>query len=347
MNWLTHFVRPKMRAFTRKRDTPENLWSKCKKCGQMVFHRDLAENEHVCPNCDHHTRIGPNERFAQLFDDGECERVELPEVDNDPLKFRDQKRYADRLKENRAATGENEAVVVAHGTMGGRRVVMAVQNFAFMGGSMGLAAGEALVVAAKLAALQEAALVVFAAAGGARMQEGILSLMQMPRTTIAVEMVRDAGLPYIVVLTDPPTGGVTASYAMLGDVSIAEPGALIGFAGPRVIEDTIREQLPEGFQRAEYLLEHGMLDMVVHRSEMRETLTRVVGMLTDRHAAKADEAGLGAAAASESAAAGPSNGDGAEPEDDAAVLQAIRETIEDPDTAAQTDEDAARPAPNP
>ncbi len=347
MNWLTHFVRPKMRAFARKRDIPENLWSKCKSCGQMVFHRDLAENEHVCPNCDHHTRIGPKERFAQLFDDGECERVELPEVDNDPLKFRDQKRYSDRLKENRAATGENEAVVVAHGTMGGRRVVMAVQNFAFMGGSMGLAAGEALVVAAKLAALQEAALVVFAAAGGARMQEGILSLMQMPRTTIAVEMVRDAGLPYIVVLTDPTTGGVTASYAMLGDVSIAEPGALIGFAGPRVIEDTIREQLPEGFQRAEYLLEHGMLDMVVHRSEMRETLTRVVGMLTDRHAVKADEAGLGTAAADESAAAGPSNGDGAEPEDDAAVLQAIRETIEDPDTAAQTDEDAARPAPNP
>ncbi|MCH8181873.1 MAG: acetyl-CoA carboxylase carboxyltransferase subunit beta, partial [Proteobacteria bacterium] len=264
MNWLTHFVRPKMRAFSRKRDTPDNLWTKCKKCSQMVFHRDLSENAHVCPNCDHHIRIGPKERFAQLFDGGECERVELPEVQNDPLKFRDQKRYSDRLKENRAATGENDAVVVGHGAMGGHKVVMAVQNFAFMGGSMGLAAGEALIVAAKLAVLQEAALVVFAAAGGARMQEGILSLMQMPRTTIAVGMVREAGLPYIVVLTDPTTGGVTASYGMLGDISIAEPGALIGFAGPRVIEDTIREQLPEGFQRAEYLFEHGMLDMVVH-----------------------------------------------------------------------------------
>ena len=336
MNWLTHFVRPKMRAFTRKRDIPENLWTKCKKCEQMVFHRDLAENAHVCPNCDHHIRIGPNERFGQLFDDGECERVVLPEVDNDPLKFRDQKRYADRLKENRAATGEKEAVVVGHGTIGGRNTVMAVQNFAFMGGSMGLAAGEALIVAAKLAVLQEASLVVFAAAGGARMQEGILSLMQMPRTTIAVEMVREAGLPYIVVLTDPTTGGVTASYAMLGDISIAEPGALIGFAGPRVIEDTIREQLPEGFQRAEYLLEHGMIDMVVHRRDMRETLSRVIGLLTDRHAAKTEETAIGAAAAA------PSDGNGAAPEDDAEVLRTIRETIEDP----KTDEDAARPAPN-
>jgi acetyl-CoA carboxylase carboxyl transferase subunit beta len=279
MNWLTNFVRPKMRALTRKRDTPENLWSKCKKCGQMVHHRDLAQRYHVCPSCDCHMRIGPEERFEKLFDDGNCQRIDMPDVALDPLKFRDEKRYVDRLKESRAKTGEAEAIVVAHGTMDGAATVMAVQNFAFMGGSMGLAAGEAIVSAAKLAVMQEAALVVFAAAGGARMQEGILSLMQMPRTAIAIGMVREAGLPYIVVLTDPTTGGVTASYAMLGDVTIAEPGALIGFAGPRVIEDTIREQLPEGFQRAEYLLEHGMVDMVVHRSDLRETLTRVISLL--------------------------------------------------------------------
>ena len=349
MNWLTHFVRPKMRAFTRKRDTPDNLWTKCKKCSQMVFHRDLAENGHVCPNCDHHIRIGPKERFAQLFDDGECETVELPEVANDPLKFRDQKRYADRLKENRAATGENDAVVVGHGTMDGHNVVMAVQNFAFMGGSMGLAAGEALIVAAKLAVLQEAALVVFAAAGGARMQEGILSLMQMPRTTIAVEMVHEAGLPYIVVLTDPTTGGVTASYGMLGDISIAEPGALIGFAGPRVIEDTIREQLPEGFQRAEYLFEHGMLDMVVHRHDLRDTLIRVVGMLTDSRRAREEPAAIEVSfeeAAADGAAAVPTPApvDGNGPEVEEPALQAVAEddaVVEDAAKSERTPPPAA------
>jgi acetyl-CoA carboxylase carboxyl transferase subunit beta len=279
MNWLTNFVRPKMRAFSRKRDVPENLWSKCPSCGQMLFHRDLLENQHVCPSCNHHLRIGPTERFEALFDDARFTRIELPDVLVDPLKFRDQKRYTDRLKESRAKTGEDEAVVVAHGTVGGQKAVIAVQNFAFMGGSMGLAAGEALIAAARLAVLQEAALIVFSAAGGARMQEGILSLMQMPRTTIAVELVREARLPYIVVLTDPTTGGVTASYAMLGDVSIAEPGALIGFAGPRVIEETIREQLPEGFQRAEFLLEHGMIDMVVHRHELRKKLSQILDLL--------------------------------------------------------------------
>ena len=343
MNWLTHFVRPKMRAFSRKRDTPDNLWTKCKKCSQMVFHRDLAENDHVCPNCDHHIRIGPKERFALLFDDGECERVEIPEVASDPLKFRDQKRYADRLKENRASTGENEAVVVGHGTMDGNNVVMAVQNFAFMGGSMGLAAGEALIVAAKLAVLQEASLVVFAAAGGARMQEGILSLMQMPRTTIAVDIVREAGLPYIVVLTDPTTGGVTASYAMLGDVSIAEPDALIGFAGPRVIEDTIREQLPEGFQRAEYLFAHGMLDMVVHRRDMRDTLIRVVSMLTDSRVVREEPAAIETLieeAAADSAAVAPTDGNGAEV--DAPALQA---TPEDDLAADDTAESEQTPPP--
>lgn len=279
MNWLTNFVRPKMRAFARKRDVPENLWSKCPSCGQMLFHRDLQESQHVCTSCGHHLRIGPNQRFDALFDDGRYTRIELPAVPVDPLKFRDQKRYTDRLKDSRAKTGEDEAVVVAHGLLGGEKAVIAVQNFAFMGGSMGLAAGEALIAAARLAVLQEAALIVFAAAGGARMQEGILSLMQMPRTTIAVDLVREARLPYIVVLTDPTTGGVTASYAMLGDIAIAEPGALIGFAGPRVIEETIREQLPDGFQRAEFLHQHGMIDMVVHRHQMRETLSRLLNLL--------------------------------------------------------------------
>lgn len=287
MNWLTNFVRPGMRAFSRKRDVPDNLWSKCPSCGQMLFHRDLQENQHICPACNHHLRIGPDQRFNALFDDAQFSRIELPPVLVDPLKFRDQKRYTDRLKESRAKTGEEEAVVVAHGRMGGQKAIIAVQNFAFMGGSMGLAAGEALIAAAQLAVLQEAALIVFSAAGGARMQEGILSLMQMPRTTIAVELVREAGLPYIVVLTDPTTGGVTASYAMLGDISIAEPGALIGFAGPRVIEETIREQLPEGFQRAEFLLEHGMIDMVVHRHELRAKLTQILDLLMNRGAPEA------------------------------------------------------------
>jgi acetyl-CoA carboxylase carboxyl transferase subunit beta len=284
MNWLTNFVRPGMRGFSRKRDVLDSLWSKCPSCSQMLFHRDLQENQHVCLACNHHLRIGPDQRFKALLDDAQYSRVALPPVLIDPLKFRDQKRYTDRLKENRAKTGEEEAVVVAHGMMGGQKAVIAVQNFAFMGGSMGLAAGEALIAAAQLAVLQEAALIVFSAAGGARMQEGILSLMQMPRTTIAVELVREAGLPYIVVLTDPTTGGVTASYAMLGDVSIAEPGALIGFAGPRVIEETIREQLPEGFQRAEFLLEHGMIDMVVHRHELRAKLTQILDLLMNRGA---------------------------------------------------------------
>jgi acetyl-CoA carboxylase carboxyl transferase subunit beta len=236
-------------------------------------------NLHVCPRCDHHLRIGPRERFAQLFDEGQHERLALPEVATDPLKFRDEKRYPERLKASRASTGENEAIAVASGLVGGNPVVIAAQDFAFMGGSMGLAAGEAIIAAARLAVAREAALVVVAAAGGARMQEGILSLMQMPRTTIAVSEVREAGLPYIVVLTDPTTGGVTASYAMLGDIAITEPGALIGFAGPRVIENTIRETLPEGFQRAEHLLEHGMVDMVVHRRDLTARLARLIDLL--------------------------------------------------------------------
>ena len=281
MNWLTNFVRPKLRALVSKRETPENLWEKCPSCGQMVFHRDLQANHRVCPQCDYHFRLSPIERLAQLFDDGLYDRITVPEVIADPLKFRDSKKYADRLKESRAKTHEQEAMVVAVGRLGGVEAVIAAQNFGFMGGSMGLAVGEALITSAEEAVSRGAPLIVISAAGGARMQEGILSLMQMPRSAIAVDDVREAGLPYISILTDPTTGGVTASYAMLGDISIAEPGALIGFAGPRVIENTIRESLPEGFQRAEYLLEHGMLDLVVHRRDLRATLTHLLALLSN------------------------------------------------------------------
>jgi acetyl-CoA carboxylase carboxyl transferase subunit beta len=281
MNWLTNFVRPKIRALVAKRDAPDKLWVKCPGCGQMLHHKAIKDALHVCPHCDHHMRIGAAERFAQVFDDGRHEAIALPDVPLDPLKFRDEKRYADRLKETRSKTGQQDAVQVGFGRIGGVEAIVAVQDFRFMGGSLGMAAGEAIVAAAEAAVAREAPLVVFAAAGGARMQEGILSLMQLPRTTIAVQMLREAGLPYIVVLTEPTPGGVTASYAMLGDVAIAEPGALIGFAGPRVIENTIRERLPEGFQRAEYLLQHGMLDMVVHRRELKATLARLIDLLTN------------------------------------------------------------------
>jgi acetyl-CoA carboxylase carboxyl transferase subunit beta len=281
MNWLTRTVLPKIREFTTKKDTPDNLWKKCPNCGQMIYAKELEENQQVCPKCDHHMRIGPKERFKALFDNGEYQTIELPDVVQDPLHFRDSRKYPDRLKDARNKTGQKDAFAVAHGTMDKHDVVIAVQNFAFMGGSMGMATGEALVAAAQLAINQRAALIVFSAAGGARMQEGILSLMQMPRTVIAVQRLREAHLPFIMVLTDPTTGGVTASYAMLGDIQIAEPGALIGFAGQRVIEQTIRETLPEGFQRSEYLLEHGMLDMVVHRRDLRSTLSRIVALLLD------------------------------------------------------------------
>ena len=279
MNWLTNFVRPKIRALVGKRDTPDNLWLKCPACGQMVHHKAMAAALQVCPSCDHHLRMNAKDRFAMLFDDGDYTLIELPEVTSDPLKFRDSKRYVDRLKENRARTGQTDAMLVAHGKLDGLQLVAAAASFEFMGGSMGMGVGEAVIAAAQLAVLQQAPLVIFSAAGGARMQEGALSLMQMPRTTVAIEMVREKGLPFVSVLTDPTTGGVTASYAMLGDINIAEPNALIGFAGRRVIEGTIREQLPEGFQRAEYLLEHGMLDMVVHRHRLRATLSRVLDML--------------------------------------------------------------------
>jgi acetyl-CoA carboxylase carboxyl transferase subunit beta len=290
MNWLTNYVRPKIRTLLGRKDVPENLWHKCPACEQMIFHLELEKNHRVCPHCGHHMRLSAKARIALLMDEGHA-TIELPSVPPDPLHFRDQKRYADRLKAARAETGLDDAIVVAHGTIGAYRAVVAAFAFDFMGGSMGTAVGEALVAAARLAVLQEAALVVVTASGGARMQEGALSLMQMPRTTIAVQLVKEAGLPYLVVLTDPTTGGVTASFAMLGDIHIAEPGALIGFAGARVIEQTVREKLPEGFQRAEYLHEHGMVDMVVKRSELRETLARLIGLLTEPQARRTERPG--------------------------------------------------------
>lgn len=282
MNWLTNYVRPRFRALVRSSDkpeVPENLWHQCAACERMIFHRDLQANQRVCPHCNHHMRVDPDFRFDATFDKGSWQKIELPKVPVDPLKFRDVKRYSDRLRESQTRVRVEDALEAAHGRIGGQNAVIAVMNFAFMGGSMGTAVGEAFITAAKLAVMQEAAFIVFTSSGGARMQEGALSLMQMARTTLAVETVKDAGLPYIVVLTDPTTGGVTASFAMLGDIHIAEPGAVIGFAGTRVIEQTIREKLPEGFQRAEYLLDHGMVDMVVHRFELRSTLARLLELL--------------------------------------------------------------------
>lgn len=281
MSWLTDFVRPKIQALVGRPDQPENLWHKCPACEQMIFYRELIEADYVCPHCGHHMRLGVKRRLEMLFDDGRYQRIELPKVESDPLRFRDQKRYSDRLREHQAKTGEQDAIIVAHGTIAGNKAVVAALSFEFMGGSMGVAVGDGLIAAARLAVLQQAPLIAITASGGARMQEGILSLMQMPRTVIAVNEVKDAGLPYIVVFTDPTTGGVSASFAMLSDIAIAEPGAIIGFAGPRVIEETIRQTLPPGFQRAEYLLEHGMVDMVVKRHELRATLGRLIDLLAN------------------------------------------------------------------
>jgi acetyl-CoA carboxylase carboxyl transferase subunit beta len=285
MSWLSR-VRSGI-PFLPKRQTAENLWHKCSRCGTMVFVKEWEENYSVCPRCDFHDRIGPVRRFEQLFDASEYEILPSPEVREDPLRFRDTKRYTDRLKTARSATGEKDALVNARGKLWKRRVVIGVQNFAFMGGSMGIAVGAAILAGIRAAIADNAPYILFTAAGGARMQEGILSLMQMPRTTVALAELKEAGLPYIVVLTDPTTGGVTASYAMLGDIQFAEPGALIGFAGQRVIEQTIREKLPEGFQRAEYLLEHGMIDMVVPRSELRDKLGLLMSYLAPKPEKKA------------------------------------------------------------
>ncbi|WP_321500414.1 acetyl-CoA carboxylase, carboxyltransferase subunit beta [Breoghania sp.] len=282
MNWINNVVRPKIQSFLQKRDTPENLWIKCPETGEMVFHRDLEQNQWVVPSSGHHMRISAKRRLEFFFDGGVFETLETPEVTIDPLKFRDERRYTDRLKDAKTKTGMDDAVVVASGSVQGLQITTAVQDFAFIGGSLGMAAGEAIIAGLDHAREAGTPFVLFAASGGARMQEGILSLMQMPRTTAAIRLLREAGLPYIVVLTNPTTGGVTASYAMLGDVHIAEPGALIGFAGPRVIEQIIREKLPEGFQRSEYLFDHGMVDMVVHRHDIPETVARICSLLMSK-----------------------------------------------------------------
>ncbi|MCC6920323.1 MAG: acetyl-CoA carboxylase carboxyltransferase subunit beta [Alphaproteobacteria bacterium] len=286
MNWITNFVRPRIKSLMGVKDqTPENLWTKCPGCGEMLFQRDLEAAQLVCQHCDFHMKANAKQRFGWMFDGGTYDELPYVPVPADPLKFRDEKRYTDRLKDARAKTGQQDAVLAARGTIGNLPVVIVAQNFMFMGGSLGMASGEAFVAGAERAVADQVPLVLVVASGGARMQEGILSLMQMPRTTAAVQMLRDARLPYIVVLTDPTTGGVVASYAMLGDVHIAEPGATIGFSGRRVIENTIREKLPESFQRAEYLLEHGMVDMVVHRHKLNETIARLIGLMTAAPAA--------------------------------------------------------------
>ena len=280
MNWITNYVRPKINSMLGRRDMPENLWIKDPESGEMVFHKELEANQYVIPSSGHHMKIAARERLTYFLDDGAYDENHNPKVMTDPLKFRDEKRYVDRLKDAKAKTGLEDAIVNGLGTIEGLPIVATVQDFAFMGGSLGMAAGEAIIHAFETALSRKRPMVLFAASGGARMQEGILSLMQLPRTTVAVDRLKEAGLPYIVVLTNPTTGGVTASYAMLGDIHIAEPGALIGFAGPRVIEQTIREKLPEGFQRSEYLMEHGMVDMVVSRLELRSTIARLLKILT-------------------------------------------------------------------
>jgi acetyl-CoA carboxylase carboxyl transferase subunit beta len=279
MNWISNVVPPKVRSLLR-RETPDNLWVKCPESGELVFHKDLEANLFVVPGSGYHMRLTPKARLDNLFDDAVYEELATPEVPLDPLKFRDVKRYTERLKEYRLKTGAPDAVKLAAGKLEGMEIIAAVQDFDFLGGSLGMAAGEAIITGMTAAVDRHAPFIIFTASGGARMQEGIFSLMQMPRTTIAVQRLREAKLPYIVVLTNPTTGGVTASYAMLGDIHIAEPGAVIGFAGARVIEQTIRERLPEGFQRAEYLEAHGMIDMVVKRQDMRATLARICALLT-------------------------------------------------------------------
>jgi acetyl-CoA carboxylase carboxyl transferase subunit beta len=290
MNWISNVVRPKIRSILNRRETPENLWIKCPDTGQLVFFKDVEANQFVIPNSNYHMRMGAAARLKSIFDNETWYDVAVPSVAADPLKFRDERKYADRIRDARTKTGMNDSVKVGYGKLEGAPVVVGVQDFDFMGGSLGMAAGEAVVKGLEKAVEKQTPFIMFAASGGARMQEGVLSLMQMPRTTVAVQMLREINKPYIVVLTNPTTGGVTASYAMLGDIHIAEPGALIGFAGARVIEQTIREKLPDGFQRAEYLKEHGMVDMVVHRHELRATLARLCRILTKADAIKPVEA---------------------------------------------------------
>lgn len=287
MNWITNFVRPKIQAFKEKqaakKEMPDHLWSRCQSCGAMLHHRELQEHHRVCHHCGFHMRLPAKDRLNMLFDDGRWEAIPIPRVVEDPLRFKDKKRYSDRIKDARHKTKAQDAILVGSGTINGKNAVIAAFEFDFMGGSMGMAVGEGLVSAAQIAVQRKAALIAIPSSGGARMQEGILSLMQMPRTTIAVEQVKNAKLPYIVILTDPTTGGVTASFAMIGDIHMAEPGAVIGFAGQRVIEETIRARLPEGFQRSEYLKEHGMVDIVCARKNMKDMLGRLLGLLMSKN----------------------------------------------------------------
>ena len=279
MSWLTNLVPPKLRAFVQKADVPDNLWHRCTSCGQMIFHRELLESKYVCHHCNHHMRLSAQERLQQLFDEGKYTLIPFNKVPTDPLKFKDSKKYTDRLKDARAKTHNEDAILVATGQIHGKPLVAGVFNFEFMGGSMGMAVGEGLLKAAQTALEKKFPLVLFPSSGGARMQEGILSLMQLPRSVLAITMMREAHLPMINVLCDPTTGGVSASFAMLGDLTIAEPGAVIGFAGRRVVEETMKQKLPDDFQTAEYLLEHGMVDLVCHRHKLRETLRRILGFL--------------------------------------------------------------------
>lgn len=290
MNWITNYVRPRINSMLGRREVPENLWIKCPETGEMVFHKDLESNKWVIPASGYHMKMPAKARLVDLFDKGEYEALPQPKVAQDPLKFRDSKKYSDRLRDSRLKTEQEDTILAGLGSVQGLKLVAVVHEFNFIGGSLGMAAGEAIVKAFERAIAEKCPLVMFPASGGARMQEGILSLMQLPRTTVAVDMLKEAGQPYIVVLTNPTTGGVTASYAMLGDIHLAEPGAEIGFAGKRVIEQTLREKLPEGFQTSEYLLEHGVVDMVVKRHDIPETLARLLKILTKKPAAAANDA---------------------------------------------------------
>lgn len=277
MSWISNLTRPTVKKIGVSKDIPDNFWDRCPKCGAMLFHSEMTKSHFVCQHCDYHFRLPVKERLELLFDKGEYNLIQLPKISEDPLHFHDIKKYSDRLKDAKKKTNQEDAIIVAHGLIGQKRAVVAIFNFDFMGGSMGMAVGQAIVTAAKLAELQKAALILIPASGGARMQEGILSLMQMARTTIAVKELNKKKIPYIAVLTNPTTGGVTASFAMLADITLAEPGAIIGFAGSRVIEQTIHETLPPNFQKSEYLLEHGMIDQVVSRKNLREKLIQILG----------------------------------------------------------------------
>ena len=279
MSWLTNFVRPKLRALIKKSDSPNNLWIKCNGCGQMVYHKDLFETMNVCPNCDHHMKMTARQRIEWILDEGTIKELNVPEINIDPLKFRDSKRYLDRLKDAKSKTKSEDAIIMASGQIGGNRAMVVVLDFNFMGGSMGSAVGEGFLEATKEAVNLNIPLVIFTSSGGARMQEGIFSLMQLPKTVVGVNKLKEKNIPYIVVLTDPTTGGVSASFAMLGDVTFAEPAALIGFAGPRVIQSTVKETLPEGFQTAEYLLEHGMIDDVIPRKNLKAAISNTIFLL--------------------------------------------------------------------